>query len=101
MEIYRDNNVRIEAEIVRTVSVCLHDLETGEEEWQDTDSYAGVKTDSKGRAYVMFYTGWEDCLYDGFYVRETEEEVRRRFKEAGSRLNDCDEYVLVRKEDKQ
>ena len=97
MVIYKDEKVRVEVDMVHTTSFCVHDLKTGEEEWQDTEEFAGVKTQKDGKVYVRYYTGWDDCPVEGYYVRETEEEVKQLWREAQSKIYNCDEYVLVPK----
>jgi hypothetical protein len=101
MEIYKDEKVRVMAGVTIETSFCVHDLKTGEEEWQDTEEFAGVKTQKDGKVYVRYYTGWDDCPIEGYYVRETEEEVKRLWIEARSKVYDCDEYIIVKKENKQ
>lgn len=82
-----EENIRIEVDLHITSSICLHSLKDGKEEWLDEDEFNGVKQ-YDGKTYVEYYTGWEDCLYEGFYVKETPEEVLSLLKEARDKLSD-------------
>lgn len=97
MVVYKDEKVKVEVNMVHTTSFCVHDLITGEEMWQDTEDFAGVKTQKDGKVCVRYYTGWDDCPIEGYFVRETEEEVIQLWREAQSKVYECDYYVLVPK----
>ena len=66
--------ITIEPELRINGEFCLHDLESGEEEWQEEENFDSVEV-YDGKTYVRYYTGWDDCPYEGYYVRESKEEV--------------------------
>lgn len=74
--------------------ICLHALDDGEEEWLDEDEFNRVHV-YDGKTYVEYYTGWEDCLYEGFYVKETPEEVLNLLKEARRQLQEAYEKYEI------
>ena len=89
-----ENKIRIEPELHIKGMICLHALEDGEEEWLDEDEFNRVRV-YDGKTYVEYYTGWEDCLYEGFYVKETPEEVLSLLKEARRQLHEAYEKYKV------
>ena len=89
-----ENKIRIEPELNIKGMICLHDLEDGEEEWLDEDEFNRVRV-YDGKTYVEYYTGWEDCLYEGFYVKETPEEVHNLLKEARRQLQEAYEKYEI------
>lgn len=75
-----EDKITIEPELRINGRFCLHDLESGEEKWQEEENFDSVDV-YDGKTYVRYYTGWDDCPYDGYYVRESKEEVLALFKE--------------------
>lgn len=65
-----EGKITIEPELRINGEFCLHYLENGEEVWH----FDSVE-ERKGKTYVIYYTGWEDCPYEGYYVRESKDEV--------------------------
>lgn len=90
-----EDKISIEPELIINGTFCLHDLESGEEEWQDAESFDSVEV-YDGKTYVRYYTGWDDCPYDGYYVRESKEEVFGLFKELRAKITEAyDRYKIV------
>lgn len=69
-----EDKITIEPELRINGRFCLHYLESGEEVWQEEENFDSVE-ERKGKTYVIYYTGWEDCPYEGYYVRESKDEV--------------------------
>lgn len=89
-----ENKIRIEPELTIKGMICLHALDDGEEEWLDEDEFNRVKQ-YDGKTYVEYYTGWEDCLYEGFYVKETSEEVHNLLTEARRKIQEAYEKYEI------
>ena len=91
------NSVELRVSIRATAIIKLHSLESGEEEELDFEDYRGVE-EKDGKTYVSYYTDWEDCPTDGFYAKESVEEVKEMVDEAIKRLSESyDRYVIVPK----
>lgn len=82
------DKIIIEPELKITGRFCLHYFDTGEEAWIDEDEFDSVKEYSD-KTYVRYYTGWEDCMYEGFYVRESKEEIYALLKETRQKISEA------------
>lgn len=93
-----EDKISIEPELHIKAMFCVHYLDNGGEVWLDEDEFNRVDI-YDGKTYVEYYTGWEDCLYDGFYVTETKEEVLELVKETRKRMHEAyDKYEIVESE---
>lgn len=94
-----EDKILIEPELHIKAMFCVHYLDNGEEQWLDEDEFNRVDV-YDGKTYVEYYTGWEDCLYDGFYVTETKEEVLELVKETRRRAHEAyEKYEILSQND--
>lgn len=89
-----EEKICIEPEINVKGSFCLHYLDNGEEQWLDENEFDSVSV-YDGKTYVQYYTGWEDCPYEGFYVKETPEEVRELLHETRRRVSEAYKRYII------
>lgn len=75
-----DNRIRLDVEIHPIVTLKLHDLEYGIMEIDHKD-IERVRTDC-GKTMILYKTGFEDKPIDGFYVKESVEEVNMLIEKA-------------------
>lgn len=80
MEVYNKDGVIIEAYVSFKESIVLHEI-NGEEYTIDVDDISRVRV-YDGKTYIGYYTGWDDCPEEGFYVTETPEEVKKLMEKA-------------------
>ena len=63
------------------------------------DDIAGVRTNKNGVTIIDYYTGNPDCETDLFYVKESEEEVRKIIADAERMVEDAiEKYEIKLKE---
>jgi hypothetical protein len=79
-------NIIIEPKLHITGMFCLHYADNGEEAWIDEDEFDSVK-EYPDKTYVRYYTGYEDCPYEGLYVKETKEEIYALVKQTREKLS--------------
>lgn len=80
MEVYNKDGVILEVNVSFKESIVLHEID-GEEYTIEVDDISRVKV-YDGKTYVGYYTGWDDCPEEGFYVTETPEEVKELMNKA-------------------
>lgn len=90
-----EDKISIEPELHITAMFCLHYADTGEETWISEDEFDSVK-EYPDKTYVRYYTGWEDCMYEGFYAKETKEEIYALLNETRRKLSEAyKKYEIV------
>ena len=91
----QEEKITIEPELWINGRFCLHYLENGEEVWQEEENFDSVE-ERNGKTYVCYYTGWEDCPYEGYYVRESKEEVIALVNEVRDKISEAyKKYKIV------
>lgn len=95
-----EEKISIEPELRINGAFCLHDIESGEEVWQEEENFDSVE-ERNGKTYVRYYTEWDECPYYGYYVRESKEEVMSLFKELKDKILEAyKKYKIVEVETK-
>lgn len=90
-----EDKITIEPELRINGRFCLHKFENGEEIWQEEENFDIVEK-RKGKTYVIYYTGWADCPYYGYYVRESKEEVIALVNDVRDKISEAyDRYKIV------
>ena len=83
-----EDKILIVPELHITGTFCLHYADTGEEAWLDEDVFDSVK-EYLDKTYVRYYTGWEECMYEGFYAKETKEEIYALLEETRKKVSEA------------
>lgn len=87
MVVFEDENISVVAEVHLTGFFTFHSLETGEVECIDEDEIKEIK-EHNGKTLILYFTGWDDCPVDGFYAKESVDELRQRLNDVREKLKE-------------
>ena len=94
-----NDKIEVLLNVQANVIIKLHSYKDGHEEEMDHSMFAGV-VERNGKTFVSYFTDNEDCPTDGFYVKESVEEVRDLFREADKEYwNAVKNYTVVPREE--
>ena len=91
-----NKNIEVYLTINPEVCIKLHSLEDGHEEELDINNFCVAVEGNDGKTCVHYYTDWEDCPTDCFYVQESVKEVEKLVEEAKDmRITAYEKYTVV------